>query len=115
MTDLRLQTGILALALAALALGGGTGELTWRRRALRSDAPQGYLAIVAVDPGEADAPSAAIACEAEGTELRVAGRRWQVLAGGTQAAQRVLERAARRSCVKRTARRLLRGVGDRGL
>ena len=113
MTDLRLQTGILALALAALALGGGTGELTWRRRALRSDAPQGYLAIVAVDPGEADAPSAAIACEAEGTELRVAGRRWQVLAGGTQAAQGVLEGAARRFCVKRTARRLLLGVGDR--
>ncbi len=99
--------------LLTCACCASAGELTWRRRALRAAAPDGYLAIVVLkhqDPGTA---SAALGCEVEGVEARVTGDTWQVLAGGKQVAAGTLPGASRRFFVKRTPERLLVGIGDR--
>ena len=113
MNDIRSQISIVTMTLAAVASCATAGELTWRRRALRGEAPQGYLAVVVLGHGDAKEPSAGLACEGDGVEMRVTGERWQVLAGGRAAAQGAVPGAAGRLFVKRTPGRLMLGVGDR--
>ncbi|MFP4057744.1 MAG: PDZ domain-containing protein [Candidatus Brocadiia bacterium] len=85
--------------------------MTWRRRALRSAPPEGYIAVVSLEPGDEGPAEAALTCEAEGVELRLEGDRWRLTGPDGAEAKGVVRGTARRGFfVKRTARRLLLGA-----
>ena len=106
---------VLVLALAAGWCAAAAGELTWRRRALRRPSRTGYLALVKVAHGGADASRRAVlVCEREAVELRTDGGRWQIAVAGQTVGQGALSASGTmRFFVKRTPERLMLGADDR--
>ena len=104
----------ILLAFAAAPVAAGDGDMTWQRRELRAEAPQGYLAVVVLSPAQEGARTAALVGEGEGLTIEIDSREWRVRRGddvirrGEAAAE-----GTRRFFAKRTARQFLLGVDDR--
>ncbi|MBM4042491.1 MAG: PDZ domain-containing protein [Planctomycetes bacterium] len=114
----RIWRALLLMSVGAATAGPSpAGDLWWQKRSLDRPSPEGYIAIVALEwAGTAADGQAAIACGAEGVELRIGAGQWAAFVAGKEAAKGSLDAAAPAGLfAKRTASALLVGANGRWL